>query len=213
MKDLHRLGLRGNLPIFIQNFLTERTFQILLCTTLTDKVFPQEEGVPQGAILSTTLFNVKLNDIAKELTDGIECSLYVDDFVIFFRSKTIETIERQLQININKIIKWTIQNGFRVSANKTVAIHFCDCKDPTCPDPTLKLGDTEIRFVNEHRFLGLIWDKELTFHSHIQNLLKKCRKSLNIIKILSYSNWESDSKTLLNLFRTMIRSKLIIYLK
>ena len=95
-----------------------------------------------------------------------------------------------------------------MTANKTVAIHFCDCKDPTCPDPTLKLGDTEIRFVNEHKFLGLIWDKELTFHSHIQNLLKKCRKSLNIIKILSYSNWGSDSKTLLKLFRTLIRSKI-----
>ena len=208
LKDLYKLGLRGNLPIFIQNFLTERTFQILLCTTLSDRFFPQEEGVPQGAILSTTLFNVKLNDIAKELSDGIECSLYVDDFVIFFRSKTIETIERKLQININKIIKWTAKNGFSVSSNKTVAIHFCDCKDPSCPDPVLKLGDNEIRFVNEHKFLGLIWDKELTFHAHIQNLLKKCRKSLNIIKILSYSNWGSDTKTLLKLFRTLIRSKI-----
>ena len=59
MKDLHTMGLRGNLPIFIQNFLTERTFQILLCTTLSDETFKQEEGVPQGAILSTTLFSVK----------------------------------------------------------------------------------------------------------------------------------------------------------
>ena len=28
MRDLHKLKLRGNLPIFIQNFLSERTFQI-----------------------------------------------------------------------------------------------------------------------------------------------------------------------------------------
>ena len=104
----------------------------MLCSTLMDEVFKQEEGVPQGAMLSTTLFNVKLNDIAKELTDDIECSLYVDDFVIFFRSKTIETIQRRLQININKIIKWTTKNGFTVSSNKTVAMHFCDCKDPMC---------------------------------------------------------------------------------
>ena len=59
------MGLRGNLPIFIGNFLSDRTFQIHLGTILSDKIFHQEEGVPQGAILSTTLFNVKINDIVK----------------------------------------------------------------------------------------------------------------------------------------------------
>ena len=76
MRDLHTMGLRGNLPIFIQNFLSERTFQILLLTTFSDDKFNQEEGVPQGAILSTTLFNVKLNDIAKVLKLHL---IFVDD--------------------------------------------------------------------------------------------------------------------------------------
>ena len=71
LKDLHKIGLRGNLPKFIANFMTERTFQVLLGTTLSDTYF-QEEGVPQGAILSTTLFNLKINDIAKELKSGVE---------------------------------------------------------------------------------------------------------------------------------------------
>ena len=53
-QDLHDMGLPGNLPIFIGNFLTDRTFQIHLGTILSD-VFYQEEGVPQGAILSTTI--------------------------------------------------------------------------------------------------------------------------------------------------------------
>ena len=61
-QDLHDMGLRGNLPFFVGNFLTDRTFQVHLRTILSD-VFHQEEGVPQGAILSTTLFNVKINDI------------------------------------------------------------------------------------------------------------------------------------------------------
>ena len=47
---------------------------MLLGSTVSD-VFNQEEGVPQGAILSTTLFNVKLNDIAKVLSNGVHCSL------------------------------------------------------------------------------------------------------------------------------------------
>ena len=52
LKDLHNMGLRGNLPIFIGKFLSDRTFQINLGTILSDKIFHQEEGVPQGVILS-----------------------------------------------------------------------------------------------------------------------------------------------------------------
>ena len=206
MRDLHTMGLRGNLPIFIQNFLSDRTFQILLGTTITLEKFSQEEGVPQGAILSTTLFNVKLNEIVKVLSPDVYCSLYVDDFVIFFKSRTINTIERRLQNNIDKIVKWTIKNGFTVSSNKTVAMHFC--KKKSCYDPVLTLNKQPIEFVKEHKFLGLIWDPKLTFSAHIRDLKKKCINALNIIRVLSHSKWGSDSKTLIKLFRSLVRSKL-----
>ena len=81
MQDLYDMELRGNLPKFILNFMTDRKFSILLNANIGHTKFTQEEGVPQGAILSTTLFNVKLNDIAKQIC-GTKCSLYVDDFVI-----------------------------------------------------------------------------------------------------------------------------------
>ena len=129
------MGLRGNLPIFIGNFLSDRTFQIHLGTILSDKIFHQEEGVPQGAILSTTLFNVK-NDIVKQVDPGVECSLYVDDFVIMYRSPTIDAIQRKLQHTTHRLEKWTLENGFTISKNKTVAMHFCP--DKKCMDPVLK---------------------------------------------------------------------------
>ena len=59
MKDLHNMGLRGRLPNFIKAFLTDRKFQVQIGTTLSD-IQQQEEGVPQGSILSVTLFNIKL---------------------------------------------------------------------------------------------------------------------------------------------------------
>ena len=88
--------------------MSDRTFQVLLGTTVSD-VYSQEEGVPQGAILSTTLFNLKINDIAKQLNPGIDCSLYVDDFSICFRSKRMITIERQVQAQIHKLEDWTLK--------------------------------------------------------------------------------------------------------
>ena len=62
IKDLHKLGLKGRLPLFIQNFLSDRTFNVRIGNTLSD-IFKQEQGVPQGSILSPTLFGIKINDI------------------------------------------------------------------------------------------------------------------------------------------------------
>ena len=78
IKNLYDLKLRGRLPKFIKNFLTARTFQVRIGSTLSD-LKNQEEGVPQGSILSTTLFNIKINNIIKELSPDIYGSLYVDD--------------------------------------------------------------------------------------------------------------------------------------
>ena len=51
-------------------------------------------NIPQGSVMSLTLFNIKINSITKCLTDGIEDHLYVDDFNITSRSKYMRTAER-----------------------------------------------------------------------------------------------------------------------
>ena len=81
MKDVHDIGLNGRLPLFLQNFLTDREFKVKVGSTLSE-LHNQEQGVPQGSILSVTLFSLKINNIVKTLNPGVDCSLYVDDFLI-----------------------------------------------------------------------------------------------------------------------------------
>jgi len=95
MKDLFDVGLCGRLPMFIQGFLQNRQFQVRLGSDMSN-VFKQEMGVPQGSILSVTVFALKINSIVKSLSPGVECSLYVDDFLICYRSKFVHIIERHL---------------------------------------------------------------------------------------------------------------------
>ena len=71
------------LPTFIESFLADRTMQVRVGSSLSD-LYDQEQGVPQGGVLSTTLFNIKINDIVKCLDNLTDCSLYVDDFCICF---------------------------------------------------------------------------------------------------------------------------------
>ena len=140
------------------------------------------------------------------LLTGVKCSLYVDDFAIMYRSPTIDAIQRKLQHTINRLEKWTLENGFTISKNKTVAMHFCP--DKKCMDPVLKLDNYPIQFVKEAKFLGLIWDTKLTFEPHIEYLKARCQKSLNVLKVLSRTEWGADQTTLLKLYRSLVRSKL-----
>ena len=198
------MGFWGNLPIFICNFLTDN-FSSSPRTFLSD-VFHEEGGVPQGAILSATLFHVKINNIVKQVDPGVECSLYADDFIIMYRSPTIDAIQRKLQHTINRLEKWTLKNGFTISKNKTVAMHFCP--DKKCMDPVLKWDDDPIQIVKEAKFLGLIWDTKLTFEPHIKYFKAWCQKSLNILRVLSHTEWGPDRTLLLKLYRSLVRSKL-----
>ena len=105
MKDLHSMDLRGRLPLFIKNFLSERKFRVRVGTSLSD-FYDQEMGVPQGSILSVTLFIVKINSITSCIRNGVDKSLFVDDFGVSYRSKHMHAIERQLQLHLNRIEDW-----------------------------------------------------------------------------------------------------------
>jgi len=164
MKDLHAAGLRGRLPIFIAGFLKDRKFQVRLSSCLS-MLHDQEMGVPQGSILSVTLFGLKINFIVNAISPGVECSLYVDDFLICYRSKHISIIERHIQQCLNKLSHWADTNGFKFSSSKTVCMHFCRLCKPHV-DPLLTLNGTPIPVVEETKFLGIIFDRKLFHSSH-----------------------------------------------
>jgi hypothetical protein len=65
-----------------------------------------------------------------------------------------------------------------------------------------------IKIVSETKSLGLLFDSKPTFLPHIKMLKNKSFKALNILKCVSSTDWGADSTVLLNLYRSLIRSKL-----
>jgi hypothetical protein len=204
--DLFNAGLRGRMPDFISRFLSDRHFKVRVGTCLSD-AYSQEMGVPQGSILSVTLFILKINSIVKNLAAGVRGSLYVDDFLICYRAKQMRAIERQLQCCLKKIDKWANENGFQFSKSKTVCMHFYR-NFRLHPDPTLTLNGVNIPVVDETKFLGLVFDRKLNFSAHIKYLKDKCLKAMNLLRVVAHADWGADTETLVRLYRSHIRSKL-----
>ena len=206
LKDLHEAGLRGRMPIFISKFFDNRNFRVRIGSTFSDP-FEQEMGVPQGSILSVTLFSLKINILAKVLSKAVEGSLYVDDFLMSYRAKSTRTCERQLQGCLHKLEEWCTENGFKFSPSKTACVHFHN-KRGILTEPSLILNGNKITVVKDTRFLGVTFDQKLSFIPHMKALKNKCLKALDIIKVVSNQEWGADKSVLLKLYRSLVRSKL-----
>ena len=85
----------------------------------------------------------------------------------------------------------------------------CICnKKGLPPDPKLNLYNSPIKIVPETKCLGLLFNSKLTFLPHIKLFKNKCHKALNILQFVSNSDFGADSTVLLNLYTSLIRSKL-----
>ncbi|GFX06664.1 putative RNA-directed DNA polymerase from transposon X-element [Trichonephila clavipes] len=100
-----------------------------------------------------------------------KASLYVDDLQISFDGSDMRMIEWQLQTAVNNIVKWCDTNGHSISASKSCCVHFCR-KRGIHPGTEIRIRDVRILVVPDVRFLGVIFDRRLTFLPHILQLRK-----------------------------------------
>ena len=75
-------------------------------------------------------------------------------------------------------------------------------------DPVIKLEESEIPVVDHYKFLGIIYDKKLTFIPHIKYLKNKCTKAQQLLRVVAHTEWGADYKTLIKLYRSLVRSQL-----
>jgi ribonuclease HI len=206
LQALHRTGLRGHLPEFVQSFLSNRRLTVRVGGFLSDE-FDQFEGVPQGSVLSCTCFALAINSLPSVLPRYVSSSLYVDDFAIFASSNSIPALQRRMQMALNKVTTWVDEHGFRLSMEKTKVVHFTRRRGPY-PDPSLTLHNTALQVTEQMRFLGLIFDRKLTWVPHVKDLKTRCLKAMDLIKCISGQKWGADRQTLMRLYQALVRSKL-----
>ena len=208
LRDLQGLGFRGRLPCFISNFLeiSDHLFQVKIGCTLSD-FHVQENGVPQGSILSPVLFNIKINDIATAVLKDSESSLFVDDFALCLRGRSLPSAISRFQLRVNSVNKWVQENGFKFSISKTECIHFTKQRGAFM-EPDIKLDGTSIEVADEAKFFGLVFDRRLTFRAHVKYLKTVCDKALNVLRVVDHTDWGADKVGHLRLYRALVRSKL-----
>ena len=212
---LKTLGLNGKIFYFIKNLLSQRSICTRIGTTYSS--FKNiDMGIPQGSIIAPLLFTLFLYDLPSVISKNTNVVQYADDIAIWIntrlrkntKKRTSLYVQKLYQLELNNINQYMIENGLELSGDKTCLMLFNNGKNPPYV-PVFELNGKTLQYKSTVKFLGIILTPKLNFKTHIETLVTKARKRLNLLKIVSHLPWGKDTKTLLHLATSLIRSKLI----
>lgn len=179
LAKLESFGMSGPPLSFIKSYLSNRSQMVHVNGHLsTPKLI--NVGVPQGSILGPLLFLMFINDLPTILT-RTKCILYADDTTIFQSSKSVSSLQSDLNTDLHNITLWCQANYLQINATKTVFMLFHSPRISLDIQPSLHIGNTVINISSEARFLGVILDSELKFHKHAASLVKKIAFGIHVI--------------------------------
>ena len=116
IKKLSHAGITGSFLTLLKSFLAERQQQVKVGNS-TSPLRTMNFGVPQGSILSPTLFSIFINDLLSSTT-FLQSHAYADDTVFYGSDSSTGILCRKAQNDINVINQWCIDNGMFINANK-----------------------------------------------------------------------------------------------
>lgn len=200
------LGIKGRILWWIREFLKERGFKVKIKGKFSER-FEMQNGTPQGSVVSPLLFNIMINDLAEDILVGSKVSvgLFADDGVIYKRNKHIEIVRRELQEALNNLEKWSNKWGFKISVTKTEVLLFSRRRREQ-GKLNLLYQDKMLKEVEEFKYLGVWFDKKLTWGKQINTIIDKCKGRMNILRSISGTSWGANKTCMMMIYRGLIRS-------
>lgn len=207
LQKLLQIGLSSNVLSFIANITYKR--QVYCRYGSIDEVFLAYKGLPQGCVLSPVLYALYVADLDRQVLPPVKILQYADDVALLCRDKDVVSCLDHLETCTNSLKHSLDLIGLELSPTKTKLCFFGDHKlTPEENSVSITINGHQIFNVKIAKFLGITFQSNLKWDSHINALSKSCFNPLNIINCLRHTWWGADIVTLLNLYKSLIRSRL-----
>jgi hypothetical protein len=191
-------GIHGSLLRWLASYLKKRS-QLVALRGYTSSPIDVTSGVPQGSHLGPLLFVVFINDLIKNISS--DCLLYADDLKIFRTIKSSEDCDI-LQNDLNAVSHWSKANLMYLNIEKCFVITFTNKHQGIVNDYSIDGQVLKRTYIAKD--LGIIFDSQLSFRVHYQEMVTKANQLLGFI--LRSTKDFKRIHSILYLFNTLIRS-------
>lgn len=198
---LNAYGITGSLLEWFKSYLDGRTFFVALSGYRSGS-YMVTSGVPQGSHVGPVLFNIFVNDLVAVLKYS-ECFMYADDLK-FCRITESDLDIVLLQRDIDLLANWCDENGMTLNVNKCYHVKFT--RKTKFIQSAYNINGIPVQEVEQMRDLGVLFDRQLTFVPHIENVVKKASRMLGFV-IRNVSCFRRN-KTKILLYNCLVRSSL-----
>ena len=107
--------------------------------------------------------------------------LFADDTNVYFSSKNLSHLEATLNHEFKSVAEWMKCNRLALIISKTNFILFHSSKLKPNQSLRIKIDDELIKQVESTKYLGITFDSNLTWKSHINELCLKLSKTVGIL--------------------------------
>ena len=185
----------------IDQFLSNRSAEL---TIQTETHLTQlTRGVPQGSPLSPTLFAAYVNDLPSICRGEVKGQLFADDFVLWRMVDKDGFPNNDLRSTIRALEDCCLQNRMQCNCSKTKLLSITRLRKSHTPK--LPFFGNTILPSQSLKYLGVDFDRRLTFSAHINQVEMKLAQRLSTIRKMASKLWGTNPWIL----GTLIRGTLI----
>ena len=183
LRNIIDTGINGKFYFALKCILSQ-TKSCIRLNDIYSEFFNVDSGVRQGDSISSSLFSLYINDLTSEINSlnlGVDVGymimsilLYADDLIL------LASNERDLQILLNCLYKWTCKWRVCINESKSNVIHF---RKPNKRQSEYKfiIGNRNIQYTDTYKYLGLILDENLNFTPAIEALASSGQRALGSV--------------------------------
>ena len=206
INSLIRTGLPTIYVRYIHSFISDR-HMFFSINSQESPLIKMNFGVPQGSSLSPILFILYVSDIPKPNIPRTYISQFADDIKIYTLAKNIHKAQANLQKSLNQVIDFCGKRRISINEKKSFELVFRlkSCNSNEEKAKPILCHNTPIPFKPSGKFLGVIFDQDLSFKQHITTIATKATTACISLQTLHGTNYGPSQQTLIRLFNVYVR--------